>query len=597
MRHFIFSIILSVFCCLTHGAVDNGLVNSVVARSVDLSSHLPKIVTSITLENTGSSAVKSFIYAVENAQKEHLSFIAAMAKDGEDETPLTVTETKIEAAESGKFFSIHLGQALAAGKKTSVEVETAFSHALRAYPSQIAQAEKQFMEFSSSLYYFSPYKTTSQTTIVTCASTNVESYTKTNPVKVADNVITYGPFNDVEAFSSAPLVIHFENNTPFLTVSHLTRVIEVSHWGNVAIEETVEIRHSGAVLKGSFSRYDYQRQQDGYSSVKSFKTILPAAARDVYYRDAIGNISTSNLRELEDMVEVELRPRFPLFGGWKTHYLLGYNVPSYQYLYNRDNDYVLKMRFVDHIYDDQVIDEMTLKIILPEGAKDLDFKAPFPVTRDADNLHFTYLDTLGRPVVTAHKTNMVEQHIQDFELSYKFDKLRLLQEPLLVVTAFYLLFLVVIIYVRLDFSITKDEASESRMRVASLLEQVQGIQDRRSALYQSYDDTIEKFKSTKDNTTFIANRKKIDGDYKLLTQQIGGLLSKLKAEGSETSDKVAELQKLDDRMKEQIGMNINSAEKLIAGKMNKAQYVEYEGNVNSKREDLYQKMENLLGSL
>jgi len=181
--------------------------------------------------------------------------------------------------------------------------------------------------------------------------------------------------------------------------------------------------------------------------------------------------------------------------------------------------------------------------------------------------------------------------------SYNFDKLRLLQEPLLVVTAFYLLFLVVIIYVRLDFSITKDEASESRMRVASLLEQVQGIQDRRSALYQSYDDTIEKFKSTKDTTTFIANRKKIDGDYKLLTQQISGLLSKLKTEGSETSDKVAELQKLDDRMKEQIGMNITSAEKLIAGKMNKAQYVEYEGNVNSKREDLSQKMENLLGLL
>ena len=88
------------------------------------------------------------------------------------------------------------------------------------------------------------------------------------------------------------------------------------------------------------------------------------------------------------------------------------------------------------------------------------------------------------------------------------------------------------------FDFIQDEASESRMRVASLLEQVQGIQDRRSALYQSYDDTIEKFKSTKDNTTFIANRKKIDGDYKLLTQQIGGLLSKLKAEGSETSDKV-----------------------------------------------------------
>ncbi len=62
--------------------------------------------------------------------------------------------------------------------------------------------------------------------------------------------------------------------------------------------------------------------------------MLPAAARDVYYRDEIGNISTSALRELDDMVELELRPRFPLFGGWKTHYLIGYNIPSYQYLYN-----------------------------------------------------------------------------------------------------------------------------------------------------------------------------------------------------------------------------------------------------------------------
>ena len=30
--------------------------------------------------------------------------------------------------------------------------------------------------------------------------------------------------------------------------------------------------------------------------------------------------------------------------------------------------YMLKMRFVDHIFDDQVVDLMTLKIILPEGA-------------------------------------------------------------------------------------------------------------------------------------------------------------------------------------------------------------------------------------
>ena len=41
----------------------------------------------------------------------------------------------------------------------------------------------------------------------------------------------------------------------------------------------------------------------------------------------------------------------------------------------------------------------------------------------------------------------------------------MLQEPLLVIGAFYLLFLTVIIYVRLDFSITKVTASTVSTRV------------------------------------------------------------------------------------------------------------------------------------
>ena len=67
-------------------------------------------------------------------------------------------------------------------------------------------------------------------------------------------------------------------------------------------------------MKGSFSRYDFQRNPNsGVASVKSYKTLLPAAARDAYYRDEIGNISTSHLREDEDFVELELRPRWAPF--------------------------------------------------------------------------------------------------------------------------------------------------------------------------------------------------------------------------------------------------------------------------------------------
>ncbi len=165
--------------------------------------------------------------------------------------------------------------------------------------------------------------------------------------------------------------VHYENNSPFLRVNQLTRTIEVSHWGNIAVEETVDLYHYGAQLKGPFSRFDYMRKQGGSSSVKSIHSLLPTLATDVYYRDEIGNISTSNLRTPSskrsgEPLDFELRPRFPLFGGWKTHYTVGYNLPIYQYLFNNGNDYYLKMKLLDNLYADQFIESATVKIILPE---------------------------------------------------------------------------------------------------------------------------------------------------------------------------------------------------------------------------------------
>jgi oligosaccharyltransferase complex subunit alpha (ribophorin I) len=222
----------------------------------------------------------------------------------------------------------------------------------------------------------------------------------------------------------------------------MERLIEVSMWGNIAIEETIDMHHAGAKLRGSFSRYEFQRENSGVSSVKSFKTLLPAAATDVYYRDDIGNISTSALRSLDEAVEVELRPRFPLFGGWKTHYTLGYNVPSYEYLFQKGDQFALSMRFIDHIHDDMLVEELIVKVILPEGAKvrlrcdsnviELStlsvqvgkLSIPYPTTRLSDELHYTYLDYHGRPIVTLQNVGyLTEKHIQDFQLEFTYPRL------------------------------------------------------------------------------------------------------------------------------------------------------------------------------
>jgi oligosaccharyltransferase complex subunit alpha (ribophorin I) len=139
-------------------------------------------------------------------------------------------------------------------------------------PLEITQAERQLVLYKTNGYYYSRYTTQTQKTTVTLPTDRAESYTQTpKPVVKSEQTITYGPYENVAALTRNDISLHYENNNPFLTVSNLNRWIEISHWGNVAVEETIDIYHSGAKLKGPFSRLDFQRRQDSYSAVKTFK--------------------------------------------------------------------------------------------------------------------------------------------------------------------------------------------------------------------------------------------------------------------------------------------------------------------------------------
>ena len=102
---------------------------------------------------------------------------------------------------SGEFYKVQLPSSLAAGAKLRVKVDMVFSHVLTPLPSHITQAERQLVVFQGNHYLFSPYPTRSQTTRVRLSSKTVESYTKLGNPSKSDEVIEYGPFRDVAAFS------------------------------------------------------------------------------------------------------------------------------------------------------------------------------------------------------------------------------------------------------------------------------------------------------------------------------------------------------------------------------------------------------------
>ena len=116
--------------------------------------------------------------------------------------------------------------------------------------------------------------------------------------------------------------------------------------------------------------------------------------------------------------------------------------------------FLLKMRLLDHIYDNMVVEKVTTRIVLPELARwaffivncacislcecstdlssavgktyyysEIKLIAPYDVSRLADEQHATYLDWgEGRPVVVLQKESLVDAHIQPFVLKYNWQR-------------------------------------------------------------------------------------------------------------------------------------------------------------------------------
>ena len=87
-------------------------------------------------------------------------------------------------------------------------------------------------------------------------------------------------------------------------------------------------------------------------------------------------------------------------------------------------------------------------------------------------------------------------------------------------------------------SILKDAAKESRMKVASLIDDLLGACERRSTLYATFDDALDKFKQSRDGGAFATVTKKLRTDYANLTQNITDLSAAIVKEDAESGEKV-----------------------------------------------------------
>lgn len=214
------------------------------------------------VENGGSTPVSEVLFILPSNLANSLAFIGASAYEGKGKNKaspinLAVKLTKAGAMtpEGAVLFSIALNRPLKPSESVVLDVYAVFTHLLKPFPAEITQADVQLVLYYDSAYFFSPYTVKVQTTTFKLPlNPRVESYTKVNPVKLADAELKYGPYENIPAFSSLPITIHYENNHPFAVVEELVREIEISHWGNIYVTENYHLTHGGARHTGGFSR-------------------------------------------------------------------------------------------------------------------------------------------------------------------------------------------------------------------------------------------------------------------------------------------------------------------------------------------------------
>jgi len=117
------------------------------------------------------------------------------------------------------------------------------------------------VKFEGELFAASPYHSDKQLVFARLGTSDIESFTEIPGLSKKEKSkmrVRYGPFKDVKAYDSAELALHFAHGGRFVTYERANREVEVSMWGNLAIEELFDLRNDAASLSQGFSRVDMQ---------------------------------------------------------------------------------------------------------------------------------------------------------------------------------------------------------------------------------------------------------------------------------------------------------------------------------------------------
>ncbi|KAK8847450.1 hypothetical protein IAR55_005308 [Kwoniella newhampshirensis] len=458
-------------------------VNTAIARTVELGGATTHVTTQYNIKATADGPGEYHLALAGEGDEEPAWWEVAIG--GKPVEGVTILD------DAAPTVSVPLGDLKRDGTIT-LSLTQVLAHKSAPLPAEIEQREPQFLVWkTNSTYVDSWYPSDVERIKIRAPHPPLLSYgsvpttyTRDSTVTKSGASLTLGPFHSVPPtlgkteVDQPPFSVHYEVKEPVIGYKTLRRSAEVSHWGaNLNIQDEIALVNNGAKLKGHFSRLAHQ-QSRFHASVPAqilseFTLRLPPTAHSAYYYDTIGNVSTSHFRQGTTPAQtarssrvrtsprtvdgtLELRPRYPLLGGWNYTFIVGWDMPLGDVLKSESQTgrKILGVPFMTPLKD-VVVEDAELKIILPEGASDVQIYTPFPVDSIDHSTHKTYLDTTGRYAVTIKKAHCTENHAQNVYVTYSYPLSAQLQKPTAVASVVGSLFLLGMGLRRVNYSIDK----------------------------------------------------------------------------------------------------------------------------------------------
>lgn len=368
----------------------------------------------LTIKNVGSGPNTEYYLALPEDVYDKISLFAAQFTDKRVfvNSSLSSSKSKLEDGTVIRYGLINFPSAIIPGEEVSLSIRISHNRHGVPHPEHISIPDEQQLLLTTPRLPFSAYFTKEGNLKVIGSPQFRELNSLNDESSKGSEEISFGSWKDISPFETgSQLKLVYSHNAPLKEVVQLNREVWVSHWAStVQFEEYYELINRSAKLNKGFSRLELMKDQQGmrlshYCSV--LELALPEDASDHYYTDLVGMVSTS--RVLGD--NYYIKPRYPLFGGWKYNFTIGWTNPLSQFLHKgtSEDSYLLSIPLLNGPTD-TMYDNVALSVFLPEGAQIEAIDPPVPFIDITVDVQKSYLDlNKGHVKVTCNFKNMIDE--------------------------------------------------------------------------------------------------------------------------------------------------------------------------------------------